>query len=252
MDYAIAARVIAAIQLIRLGSDEFPTTDDNDFTFIRNQMNFRTATGYQEKVFQLFANHTLQINWVYPDTQAMINREKYTSVEDDIIAGFGFPRTLITGETLRSNVQGGSDLASFSPIATMDGIRAKLLNWTKGLYEEVKEKNGFKSTPIPQFEPMKLYSLRDLNNIGAALYKEGSLSRRSRLEAQGYDLDTEAERIKREDKLYTDEGIREAPFVPFSSPGGGFGREGGGQPTPPAKPAPKTAPKTRTAKGEEE
>jgi len=224
MDYSIAARVIAAIQLIKLGSDDFPVTDDKDFDYIKSQMNYRTAKGQVEKVFQLFANHTLTIEWVAPDTAAMLNREKYSTVDDDIIAGFGFPRTLITGETLRSNVEGGSDIATFSPIATLEAIRSKLLAWTVDLYDEIKEKNSFKNAPVPAFTPMRLYSLVDLNIITRDLYREGSMSRRTRLQLQGIDQATEMERIAKEDQDYKEKNIREAPFVPFSSPGGGFGR----------------------------
>ena len=227
MDYSIASRVIAAIQLIKLGSDDFPCTDETDFTEIKQQMNYRTASGNSERIYQLFANHTLTIEWVFPDTEAMLNREKYSSAEDDIIAGLGFPRTLITGETLRSNVAGGTDFAAFSPIATMDTIRDKLLEWTKELYEEIQDKNRFKNRPIPAFSPMKLYKLLDLNMIGTALYKEGSLSRQTRLEMQGLDLNTEIERKQAEMQQYKQKGIEEAPSLPFSSPkiGGAGGTE---------------------------
>lgn len=222
MDYSVAARVIASIQIIKLGSDEFPTTDETDFDHIKEQMNYRNIQGQKERIFQLFANHTLKIEWVAPDTNAMLSRDKYSSVEDDIIAGFGFPRTLITGETLRSNVEGGSDMATFSPIATLESIRTKLLNWTVDLYKEVKDRNNFiKNTPIPSFEPMKLYSLRDLNLITKDLYKEGSMSRKTRLQLQGIDQDTEMERIEREIEEYKERDIPEAPFVPYSSPTGG-------------------------------
>jgi len=61
MDYSIASRVIAAIQLIKLGSDDFPCTDETDFTEIKQQMNYRTASGNSERIYQLFANHTLTI-----------------------------------------------------------------------------------------------------------------------------------------------------------------------------------------------
>lgn len=231
MDYSVAARVIASIQIIKLGSDEFPTTDEKDFDHIKEQMNYRHTGGQSERIFQLFANHTLSIDWVAPDTNAMLNREKYSSVEDDIIAGFGFPRTLITGETLRSNVEGGSDMATFSPIATLESIRTKLLDWTVELYKEIKEKNAFiKNTPIPSFEPMKLYSLRDLNVITRDLYREGSLSRKTRLQLQGIDQDTEMERIAKEDEEYKERDIRESPFIPFSSPTGGFGRQPSDEP----------------------
>jgi len=243
MDYSIAARVIAAIQLIRLGSDDFPVTDEKDFKHISNLMNYRTIKGQQEKVFQLFANHTLQIDWVYPNTEAMLNKEKYNTVDDDIISGFGFPRTLITGETLRSNVEGGADMATFSPIATLESLRSKLIGWTKVLYTEIKEKNGHKNAPIPMFSPMKLYSIVDLNIINRDLYKEGSMSRKTRLEMQNVDQTTEMERIAKEDKEYKERDIREAPFVPFSSPSGGRPGVNPGQPTPakqPVKPVDKT------------
>ena len=218
MDYSIAARVIAAIQVIKLGSDEFPCTDEHDFDSIKEQMNYRLGTGYPERVYQLFSNHTLDISWVYPDTAAMLNREKYSSVEDDIIAGLGFPRTLITGETLRSNVAGGSDFAAFSPIATMETIRDRLLEWTKALYKEIQEKNHFVNRPLPAFSPMKLYKLLDLNTIGESLYSEGSLSRQTRLEMQGLDLETEVERRKEEDEIWKENGLTDAPALPFSSP----------------------------------
>ncbi len=218
MDYAIAARVTAAIQLVKLGSDEFPCTDSKDFDDIKDKINYNTTKGQAEKIFQLFANHTLTIEWVHPDTAAMLNQEKYRSVEDDIISALGFPRSLITGETLRSNVTAGSEMATFSPVATMEGIRDKLVEWTKGLYKEVQEKNRFAHCPIPRFEQMKLYKLLDLDTIGKNLYMEGSLSRTSRLEMQGLDLETELERKRAEEEEYKKRGLDKAPAIPFSSP----------------------------------
>ena len=219
MDYAIASRCISAIQLIKVGSDEFPCTDENDFVDIKSQMNYRTTSGRGDRVYQLFANHTLQIEWVFPNTEAMLNVEKYRAVEDDIIAAFGFPRTLITGETLRSNVQGGSDFAAFSPIATMETIRDRLLEWIKEFYKEVKAKNDFiKNVPWPRFTPMRLYKLTDLNEIGMALYLEGNISRKTRQELVGIDFDTELERKVQERDAFKEKGLPEAPEMPFSSP----------------------------------
>jgi hypothetical protein len=65
---------------------------------------------------------------------------------------------------------------------------------------------------------MKLFKLLDLNAIGTSLYKEGSLSRTSRLESQGYDLETEVERKVAEDALYKENNISDAPSLPYSSP----------------------------------
>lgn len=219
MDYSIAARVTAAIQLIKLGDKDFPCTDEQDFVDIKKQMNYRTSSGESERIFQLFANHTLVIEWVHPDTSAMLNQDKYKAVDDDIIAGLGFPRTLITGETTRSNVEGGSDISTFSPIATMEGIRGKLLKWTKVLYQEIKDKNSsIKNVPLPTFEPLKLYKLIDLSQIGESIYKEGTLSRTTRLEMVGLDMETELERMKVEKEKYDEYGIDPAPMLPYSSP----------------------------------
>lgn len=227
MDFSIASRVIAAIQLVKLGDDEYPCTDETDFDHIKEQMALRGSLQAQDRVFQLFGNHTLTIEWVFPNTEAMLNREKYTAVEDDIVAGLGFPRTLITGETMRSNVAGGSDFATFSPIASMQFIRDKLLAWTFDLYKEIKERNNFKNMPIPSFTPMKLYKLMDLNVIGQTLYMEGSLSRETRLEVLGLDLDTEIERKVREKDRYKEEGLDESPEMPYSgnAPDGGGGNK---------------------------
>jgi len=221
LDYAIASRVIAAIQLIKLGNDTFPVTDAADFTDIKTQMNYSTVEGDYERIFQLFANHTLTIEWVHPDTSAMLNNEKYRTVENDIISAFGFPRTLITGETIRSNVEGGSDLATFSPVATMETLRDKLVEWTKILYKEIMEKNGFKNYPAPRFEPMKLYRLLDLNLIGKDTYEEGNMSRSTRLEMLGFDLETELERKKLEQEKFKELGLDEAPPMPYSANPGG-------------------------------
>ena len=218
MDYSISSRVIAGIQLIKLGDKDFPCTDESDFTNIKTQMNYRTTAGPAERIYQLFGNHTLQIEWVFPDTAVLLNQEKYSAVDDDIISAFGFPRTLITGETLRSNVAGGSDFATFSPVATMEVIRDIIIEWTKELYKEIRDKNKFSNYPIPQFKPMRLYKLEDLNLVGQALYQEGTMSRTSRLEMVGHDIDTEVERKKSEDTMYKEMGIDAAPVMPFSSP----------------------------------
>lgn len=215
MDYAIAARVQSAIQVIKLGNDLFPCTDPAEFDNIRQQMDYRNIEGYRERLYQLYSNHTLEISWIYPNTEAMLNQEKYREVNDDIMAALGFPRSLIVGETLRSNSM-QADLATYSPIATMEAIRSKFLSWVKVLYEEIKTKNSFKHVAKLNFTSMRIHNLKDLLEMDAILYNEGSLSRQGRLEVTGRDFDVEADRRERENQTLKDRGLDEFAPVPYS------------------------------------
>ena len=89
-----------------------------------------------ERIFQLFANHTLQVEWVVPDVAALINEQKYVSINQDIIYGLGFPRILITG---KSEKTGTSDpqYAMISPARTMDNFRKLVLELIKYIVDEI-------------------------------------------------------------------------------------------------------------------
>lgn len=73
MDYSIASRVITAIMLVKLGSDEFPLTEDNEDQLekLKQEMLWRESKTQKdvERVFQLFGNHTLTVEWVFPDVE---------------------------------------------------------------------------------------------------------------------------------------------------------------------------------------
>lgn len=59
MDYATASRVIGAIQLFKLGTDQFPLTEDQEdqLKTLENQMYWRnTGNRDVERIFQLFSN----------------------------------------------------------------------------------------------------------------------------------------------------------------------------------------------------
>ena len=224
MDYSIASRVITAIQLFRLGSDDFPVTEDQEETFedLRQQMYHRYSTNDDiEKVFQLFANHTLQIDWIMPPVEALLDETKYKEVNDDIIFGLGFPRILITGETSRSGTS-NSEYATMSPVRTMENIREKILTVLRDIIYNVWEKNNFRTeVPSIKFEPINLVSFRDLMEGLTNLYDSGNLSRTHHAKAFGYDLDEEFRLKEDENKAMKEMGLDEFAPKPFSPlPGG--------------------------------
>lgn len=219
MDYSIASRVISAIQLFRLGSDEFPVTEDQEETFdeLRQQMYHRYSTNEDvERIFQLFANHTLQIDWVMPPVEALLDETKYREVNDDIIFGLGFPRILITGETSRSGTS-NSEYATMSPVRTMENIRDKVLVILSDIIYNIWEKNGFRGEmPTLKFEPINLVSFGDLIEGLTRLYESGNLSRTHHAKAFGYDIDEEFRLKKEENDVMDEMGLEEFAPQPYS------------------------------------
>lgn len=218
MDYSLAARVIEAIQLFKLGDKDFPVTEDDEsqFDYIKQQMMWRNSNGRDvERVFQLFSNHTLNIEWIVPPVDALLNETKYKDVNQDIIFALGFPRILITGESERT---GSSDpeFAMMSPLKTMDNFRDKIIAVLGRIVNEVAMRNNLKSSPIVRFTPINLQAFRDYISALKDLYDSGNLSRKSYADYLGYSWDDEIGQREVEDTYMKDHGIGEFAPQPFS------------------------------------
>lgn len=217
MDYSIAARVISAIQLIRLGNDEYPLTEDDEKVLdeIKKQMRWRNLPYRFERVYQLFGNHTLDISWVYPDMSALLDDSKYNSVNQDIWTALGFPRILVVGETERTGA-GSTEYALLGPTETIKAMRANLLEYPKTLYKEIREQNNFKNTPSPTFSTIHLQDIRKLAEVANGAYEHGIISKTTYGEFIGVnylgdELSLKVEEQAREKEL----GIEAYPEVPY-------------------------------------
>lgn len=219
MDYAIASRVIGAIQLFKLGSDSFPVTEedgDEQFNSIKNQMYYRDTGGKDiERIFQLFANHTLNIEWVFPPTEALLDDAKYKDINQDIIYALGFPRILIVGESEKSNTS-EAEFALKSPQSMMENFREKIIQVIREICSEISKKNGFKSEPIVLFEPLNLVAFGEFIRGLSDLYATGNLSRTSYADYFGYNFLDEIDQKEKEKKLLEQKGLDEFAPKPFS------------------------------------
>jgi hypothetical protein len=220
MDYSIASRVISAILLITLGDKDFPLTDSEEdqtqFDGIKQQMIWRNTNERDiERVFMLFGNHTLKLQWVFPDTAALLNENKYKDVNQDIIFALGFPRILITGETEKSNAS-DAQYATMSPTKTMDNMREKIITVIRAIVEEVAKANHFKSSPEVTFEKLRLAEFQTFAQSLLSLYDKGNISRESIDEYFGYDYDDEFEKLKEEFKALKASGLPEFAPTPNS------------------------------------
>jgi len=226
MDYSIAARVISAIQLIRLGSDDFPLTEDDEDVLeeVKKQMRWRNLPDRFERVFQLFGNHTLDITWVFPDTAALLDDTKYDSVNQDIVTALGFPRILIVGETLRTGA-GSTEYALLGPTETMKDMRIQLLQYPKKIYKEIMEHNNFKTVPTPAFTPIHLQDIGKLGEVALNAFEHGVISKTTYGAFIGTDYLQEELPLKVEEEAREKElGIEPRPDVPFDKGPEGKGK----------------------------
>jgi hypothetical protein len=251
MDYSIASRAIGAIQLFNLGSDLFPITEENadDFQFIKDQMHYRNGRRELdlERIFQLFANHTLKVSWVYPPLDALLNEAKYNEVNSDIIFGLGFPRVLITGETQKSGTS-SAEIAMMGPIKSMDFFRRKIITVLRAVVRKVADLNNFKTEPTIRFKPLNLFDYNILLTALKDLYGTGNLSRTEYSEELGFDWNDSQGLREEENKVLKAKNLEDINAKPFSNPGQvpGTDTQTTGNPVTNPKPTTTAKPTTKT------
>lgn len=219
MDYAVASRVISAILLVKLGSDTFPVTEDDtgQFDAIRNQMIWRnTAERDVERIFMLFGNHTLNLEWVFPDVKALLDGTKYSDVNQDILYALGFPRILITGENSGDSGSATAQYATVSPVKTMDNFRRKIQQVLQNIVSDIAKANNFKNAPTVSFKPLQLSEYKAFVDAIMSLYDRGNISRSSLSEFFGYDFKDELANRIEEERLVNASGIPEFAPTPNS------------------------------------
>jgi hypothetical protein len=221
MDYSIASRVIGAIQLITLGDKDFPLTEDDKDSLddLKEQMRWRSSPGNMERVFQLFGNHTIKISWIYPDTSAMLDEGKYSSVNHDILYALGIPNIITTGENLRS-ASSQAEFALLPPAETLRNLRNEIIPFVKYIYNQIMDKNGFMDIAKPKMSPIRLYDPAKMATIGETLYNNGALSKTTWDELTVMDLEFGDELVQRkaDDSETKRLGLEPSPQVPYSSP----------------------------------
>ncbi len=220
MDYSVAARVISAIMQVKVGDKDFPLVDEDDTQLrtLEQQMRWRDSSNKDiERIFQLFTNHTVEIKWVYPDTQALLDDRKYDSINFDILYALGLPNILVSGETQRSQTS-TADGAMISPTKTMENLQRKIIRIAEKIIESIAENNvQFKEVPTIRFAPMNLHTYQAFLQGLLDLYTAGNLSRTSWAKELGYEFEEEANKRAEEDELIEGLGIQEFAPIPHSN-----------------------------------
>jgi len=220
MDYSIAARIITAIMLVRLGNDEYPLTEDNEdqLEALKLEMRWRETQSSREmeRIFQLFGNHTLDIEWVFPDVKPLLDDVKYKNINQDIAVGLGFPRILITGETERSFAS-DPEIATVSPVLTMNRMQDAITPIMRRIVDEIVAENNFGGNPEVMFAPINLMAVSSFVEGLQNLYDTGNLSREDYARIFGFDIFEQLLKREVENKLLEKLDLEEFAPVPHSN-----------------------------------
>lgn len=220
MDRSIATRAIEAFRHVKVGSDEYPA-DDDDITAAKNALNQQSST---DRVYNLFTNHTLDISWVIPPLDILMDATKYQEANADIFFALGFPRILTVGETEKSNAA-DNKIASLGIMATLKGIQNDILEWVKRLYADIAEKNDLNRIPEPYFSAIPLTDAAQLIQYAGEMITNGVISKDTACAFYGSDFDLELEQrtYEKESDIEEEKPIETAPTEQSTTPIAGQG-----------------------------
>lgn len=192
MDYAMISRVINAILHVKVGNDTFPLTveDDDIIEELQNQFNRNRNVNNQERVFQFFTNHTVEISWIIPPLDSLLNSGKYFEINQEILYSLGFPKFLVTGEKDKSNT-GSSSSALLSPVNSMTSVRTEFALFLSSIFIELSTRNNFSEVPTVSFAPLNLVELSELIQLSLSLESSGVISKTSLAKLAGFDFESE-------------------------------------------------------------
>ena len=201
MDKLTADRVIEAFRQIKVGSDEYPA-DDEDIAAAQVALQAHTT---QDTIFNIYTNHTIEIKWIVPPIDSLLDDDKYKEANADVFLSMGFPRLWAVGENERSNTA-DNKVASVGPIASLESMRLDTLAWVRSLYKDLADLNGFVYYPEPYFMPISIASASDLIMYATQFIEAGVISKNTGALLYGTDYAAEEEQMQMEPKEDT-EGV---------------------------------------------
>lgn len=221
VDYSIMDKTLGAILHIKVGSDEFPATNSEEdvamLDEIRNQLSYKFMTDQNlERIFQLVTNHTVNLEWVFPDTELLRDTEKYNDINQEILFGLGFPRVLITGESQRSGTS-DPEIALISPVKTLEAMRRKIIKIIREICKQVALQNSFK-VPQVTFKSLNLHAFKDFMEALFKVYDASGVSRTALAESLGYDIMEQLDNLEKEKQELETRELSGVGVQPFSSP----------------------------------
>jgi len=182
---------------ITIGSDEYPVTTQAELEAVAQLFNTPS------KSFDVVWNHTLKVEKIVsPEIEAILGKEKYEQVNEDISGGLAVSRAFIDGT---SNTQAAE--AQLMVKGIMEEIhyaRNQVTRWVYNEYRQIAEVMGFDRFPKIRWDDGVLKDAILYMSTLASLVDRRMLSYRTSLEELGFDYPNELRNMEEEFDIVKD------------------------------------------------
>jgi len=230
---------------ITIGSDEFPVTSQEELEAVAQLFNTPS------KSFDVVWNHTLKVEKVVsPEIEAILGKDKYEQVNEDLTGGLAITRALIDG--VGDLGAGESALVIKGLTEEINYLRKLVSRWIYKEYRQIAEAVGFDSFPKIRWDEGVLKDTIMYMSTLAQLVDRRMLSYRTALEALGFDYPNELANMETELPLVTKGtfGIVGSPFQQAKAPAGGGSTPANKPAVQPKQNSPKGTPSAGRPKGQ--
>ncbi len=190
---------------ITIGNDDYPVVSQEELEAVAQLFNTPS------KSFDVVWNHTLKIEKIIsPEIEAILGKEKYAQVNDDITGGLSFTRALIDGIGSTSDVA----WAVRGVREDIEYARKQVTRWIYNEYRQIAEAMGFERFPSVRWDEGILKDDILYKNVLSAMVDRRMLSYETALESLGFDFENEKGNMMKELPLVEDGtfGIVGSPF----------------------------------------
>jgi len=212
-DYSTLDGITNFILVVTIGNDNYPIKGQEQLEAVAELFNTPS------KAFNVVWDHTLKVQRIEPqDVGAILGKDKYLQVNEDITGAFGVIRALIDG--VGSPTKPAADLAVKSLREEIHYARKQVSRWIYKEYRDIAEAMGFDRYPKIRFDNMVLKDEIMMMTVIQGMIDRRILSYRTGHEMLGFDFDTLLSELQYEKNLVLDGslGIIGSPYNPKAAP----------------------------------
>lgn len=185
---------------ITIGNDKFPVTSQEQINQVAQLFNT------PNKSFDVVYNHTLKVEKITsPEIEAILGKDKYEQVNNDISGGLALPRVLLDGVGDLNTAEVNTVVKSV--VEEIQYARKCITRWVYKEYIDIANATGFEKIPRIRWDDTILKDILMYMSIIGQLVDRRMLSYKTALERLGFNFSSELTNMRGELPIVLDEGV---------------------------------------------